>query len=155
MKLPLVVVATVFAAVLALPAAAQDLQLKPLPPPPAMNSPGPKPATQAQLDAAKRDALTLPAMHDDGAGAPVDASGHTPPQVTVRSQGDDTVEEYRQGGKIYMVRITPKNGVPRTIMADDDGKLQRDPKLGPVAPVYYKVYEWGAAPKTAEEQAEQ
>jgi hypothetical protein len=132
---------------------AQDLQLKPLPPPPAINTPGPRPATQAQLDQAKRDAVTLPSMHDDG--KPVDANGNPPLTVAVRTQGDDTVEEYREGGKMYMIRITPKNGVPRTIMADDDGKLERDPKLGPVAPVYYKVYEWGAAPKTADEQADQ
>ena len=34
------------------------------------------------------------------------------PQVTIRKQGLDTVEEYRVGGKLYMIKVTPSTGRP-------------------------------------------
>jgi len=157
---------------LVLPVAAQtatDPKLTPLPPPPALNDPGVKagepdrsgqkpierpvtydeaqdgrttPAT-SDAQAAPRSPVALPSMRDNGG---TDARGQEPPQVTIRQQGDDQVQEYRSGGKLTMIVVTPKNGVPQTYMADPEGKLH-DPKNGPVDPVYYKVYEWGAAPK--------
>lgn len=165
---PILVAALALA--LAVPAFAQTAtKFAPLPPPPGLNDPGVKPgepdrsgqkpvdrpvtydeaqdgkSTPATSDAqGMRSPVDLPAMQDHGA---VDARGQQAPQVTVRQQGDDRVEEYRTGGRLFMVVVTPKNGVPQTYMADPDGKLHNDPKNGPVNPVYYKVYEWGAAPK--------
>lgn len=48
------------------------------------------------------------------------------PQVTIRKRGDDQVEEYRIGGKLYMIRVTPPNGRPY-FMIDQrgDGKFTR------------------------------
>ena len=34
------------------------------------------------------------------------------PQVTILKRGVDTVEEYRIGGRLYMVRVTPPHGRP-------------------------------------------
>jgi len=34
------------------------------------------------------------------------------PQVTILKRGTDTVEEYRIGGKLYMLKVTPPHGVP-------------------------------------------
>ena len=34
------------------------------------------------------------------------------PDVTIRQDGDRTVEEYRVNGFLYAVKITPKNGKP-------------------------------------------
>jgi len=34
------------------------------------------------------------------------------PQVTILKRGTDTVEEYRIGGKLYMIKITPTTGKP-------------------------------------------
>lgn len=34
------------------------------------------------------------------------------PQVTTLQRGEETVEEYRLGGKLYMMKITPRGGVP-------------------------------------------
>ncbi len=64
-------------------------------------------------------------------------------QLTVRQEGEDTVEEYRENGKVWMIRIVPPNG-PNRIFMDNTGtgRLSRDPKLGPIDPVYYTVYEW-------------
>jgi hypothetical protein len=34
------------------------------------------------------------------------------PQVTILKRGTDTVEEYRIGGRLYMVKVTPPHGKP-------------------------------------------
>jgi len=34
------------------------------------------------------------------------------PQVTIIKRGTDTVEEYRIGGRLYMVKVTPPSGRP-------------------------------------------
>jgi len=34
------------------------------------------------------------------------------PQVTILKRGTDTVEEYRIGGRLYMLKVTPPNGRP-------------------------------------------
>ena len=77
---------------------------------------------------------------------PSPPSEHTEPTVSIRT-GDngDVVEEYSQGGTIYMVRVTPKGGVAYTLMdSNGDGKLDKDDAedAGGVSPVYYTIYEW-------------
>lgn len=63
--------------------------------------------------------------------------------VTRRQQGDDTVEEYREKGRVWMIRIVRPNGPTQTFLANDgSGRLVRDPDEGPVSPVYYTLYEW-------------
>lgn len=34
------------------------------------------------------------------------------PQVTIIKRGTDTVEEYRIGGRLYMMKVTPPHGTP-------------------------------------------
>lgn len=34
------------------------------------------------------------------------------PEVTITTRGEDKVEEFRIGGKLYRIRVTPKHGVP-------------------------------------------
>ena len=48
------------------------------------------------------------------------------PQVTIRKRGEDTVEEYRIGGRLYMIKVTPPSGRPY-YMVDQrgDGKFAR------------------------------
>ena len=48
------------------------------------------------------------------------------PQVTIRKRGEDTVEEYRLAGKLYMIKVTPPGGRPY-FMIDErgDGKFAR------------------------------
>jgi hypothetical protein len=48
------------------------------------------------------------------------------PQVTITRQTGQTVEEYRVGGKLYMIKITPKAGPPYYLVDDrGDGKFTR------------------------------
>ena len=48
------------------------------------------------------------------------------PQVTIRKRGEDTVEEYRVGNKLYMLKVTPPNGRPYYMIDErGDGKFTR------------------------------
>ena len=42
------------------------------------------------------------------------------PEVSIRTEGDQQIQEYRIKGKLYMVRVTPKSGRPY-IMLDHKG----------------------------------
>jgi len=68
------------------------------------------------------------------------------PTVTIREEEERMIEEYRLDGQIYMVKITPKGGVPYYyIDTDGDGKLELDidkSAMNPVQPVYWKIKEW-------------
>jgi len=43
------------------------------------------------------------------------------PEVTILKRGEDTVQEYRIGGRLYMVKVTPPHGVPYYLV-DYEGK---------------------------------
>lgn len=128
-----------------------------VPPPPGMDEPGvttatpaastaqpavaPKPADDPLAPLPKPDArLVRDKASRDSAATDQRIAGS---EVTKRKQGDDTVEEYRQNGRIWMIKIIPVTGPSQTFMTNDgSGRLVRDPKEGPVSPVYYSLYEW-------------
>lgn len=68
------------------------------------------------------------------------------PTVTIREEENRLIEEYRMNGRVYMVKITPKGGIPYYyIDSDGDGRLELDmdkQALNPVQPVYWKIKEW-------------
>jgi len=68
------------------------------------------------------------------------------PTVTIREEEERLIEEYRMNGQVYMVKITPKVGIPYYyIDTDGDGRLELDvdqQALNPVQPVYWKIKEW-------------
>jgi hypothetical protein len=68
------------------------------------------------------------------------------PTVTIREEEGRQIEEYRRNGQVYMVKITPKGGIPYYyIDTDGDGRLELDTDqqaLNPVQPVFWKVLEW-------------
>jgi hypothetical protein len=69
------------------------------------------------------------------------------PSVTIKSgENGDRVEEYRQNGQVYMVKVTPRNAPPYYLYDDDhNGRLDRsDAEKNDVSPVYWKIYEWDA-----------
>ncbi|MEP6898886.1 MAG: DUF2782 domain-containing protein [Rhodanobacter sp.] len=118
-----------------------------VPPPPGMNDPGVKATAPATQSSAAPPARTLnlkpqslPSMRDDGAGAGRD---HSIPQIKVHQRGDDTVQEYSRSGQVYMIVVTPKNGIQQTYMVDPQGRVVDDHGQKPTRPVMYKVLEWG------------
>lgn len=52
------------------------------------------------------------------------------PQVTIKKDVEQTVEEFRSHGKLYMIKITPKHGKPYYLIDDrGDGKFARQESL--------------------------
>ena len=68
------------------------------------------------------------------------------PTVTIREEEERMIEEYRMNGRLYMVKVTPRGGIPfYYIDTDGDGQLELDPAqqaMNPVQPVYWKIMEW-------------
>jgi len=47
------------------------------------------------------------------------------PEVTIRQKEEETLEEYRSGGQLYLVKVTPAIGKPYYLLdSDGDGKLE-------------------------------
>lgn len=79
-------------------------------------------------------AVSLAAQAQDAAGEP---------EVTIRTEGDRTVEEYRLNGFLYAIKITPKNGPPYYLVAvDDDGNFARSDQPEGLRIPSWKIFEW-------------
>lgn len=121
--------------------------LAPAQPPPDMEAPGmaafgTTSAASAPVNVPQRAQVAA----DKSNTGPVAGGMPELPVITVRKEGNDTVEEYRRNGKIFMVRIMPKDG-PAHYYVDrtGNGRLDRDPldnTPGPISPVYFKIYDW-------------
>jgi len=60
----------------------------------------------------------------------MDSTPDNEPEVTIIKKTDQTVEEYRVGGKLYMIKIIPKVGKPYYLVDDQgDGKFSRQESL--------------------------
>lgn len=114
------------------------------PPPPGLHDAGAQPQSIPLPSTGIRPSVAPAARQHD-------ADGQTPPDVAITTKANgDTVETYSRNGHVYMMRVTPKHGVPQTYHYDNpNGSLVHDPRLGPVAPVYYTIYKWGGAAKPA------
>ena len=140
---------------------AQSVPSTSAPPPPGINDPGVQ-AVEAPAKPATRPAAThrsthaapssssqplnlkpqtLPAMHDEGSVQT--GRDQSPPEVRIRQEGDNSIQEYSRSGRVYMVVITPKSGIAQTYMVDPQGRLVDEHGMKPVGPVMYKVLEWG------------
>ncbi len=52
------------------------------------------------------------------------------PQVTIIQKADQTIEEYRISGRLYMIKVTPKKGAPYYLVdSKGDGKFSRQESL--------------------------
>ena len=88
---------------------ARDLQ--PAPPPPSMDA-----SAASSKDAA-------PTKGKDAAS---DSSAPGEPGVTITKETGQTIEEYRVGGRLYMIKVIPKHGKPYYLVDDrGDGKFVR------------------------------
>lgn len=99
MRLFFSVVALASLAVIAHAADKEKFESLPEPPPPVKNYKAPPPAKKV---ATESEALPEPEVH-------------------ITTQGDDRREEYRLGGKLYMIKVAPKKGRPYYLI-DKEGK---------------------------------
>ena len=83
-------------------------------------------AFAAQPDADKLEPLPPP----PAIAAGPDDSSVEEPEVTITKETEQTIEEFRVGGKLYMIKITPKHGKPYYLVDDrGDGKFSRQESL--------------------------
>lgn len=78
---------------------------------------------------------------------PFDAKAADPdmePQVTITQHTEQTVEEYRVSGRLYMIKITPRHGKPYYLVDDrGDGKFSRQESLDSgVRPPRWVIHEF-------------
>nr|WP_314875429.1 DUF2782 domain-containing protein [uncultured Pseudomonas sp.] len=65
------------------------------------------------------------------------------PDVTIRTVGDKTIQEYRQNGFLYAIKVTPKGGKPYFLVRADgsDGNFIRSDQPDMLIPSW-KIFEW-------------
>ncbi|VVO14562.1 DUF2782 domain-containing protein [Pseudomonas fluorescens] len=65
------------------------------------------------------------------------------PDVTIRTEGDNLIQEYRQNGFLYAIKITPKVGKPYFLVRADgsDGNFIRSDQPDMLIPSW-KIFEW-------------
>jgi len=126
--------AALLGAVLAAPLAAQDADPAAPPPLPPID------AEPSQAVEPEEGDVPIPPKV-------LDEDSRVAPTVDIREDEDENIiEEYRLEGRVYMVKVTPKNGLPYYYIDDDgDGQLEMresDRAAHPVKPVYWKIKEW-------------
>ena len=84
----------------------------------------------AQSTARPRPPGTVPLEEPPPPPPMVETDPALEPQVSIRTEGEQTVQEYRVKGKLFMMRVTPKHGRPY-IMIDHkgDGQFARQDNL--------------------------
>ena len=70
----------------------------------------------AQTAARSRHPGTVPLDEAPPPPAMVESDPALEPQVTVRRDGEDSIQEYRVRGKVYMRRVTTKSGRTYVLM---------------------------------------
>ena len=80
--------------------------------------------------------IPLAAMAADDAPTPE-------PEVTIRTEGDKTIQEYRQNGFLYAIKITPKNGKPYFLVRADgsEGNFIRSDQPDMLIPSW-EIFSW-------------
>ena len=58
---------------------------------------------------------------------PIQSGEEMAPDITITRKGEDTIQEYRRGGKLYMIKIIPQIG-PAYYMLDTNGDGEMDVK---------------------------
>lgn len=64
------------------------------------------------------------------------------PEVTIRQEGDKTVQEYRINGFLYAIKVTPRGGKPYFLVrADGDSNFIRSDSPDMLIP-QWEIFRW-------------
>ncbi|TWI56560.1 uncharacterized protein DUF2782 [Pseudomonas duriflava] len=64
------------------------------------------------------------------------------PDVTIRHDGDKTIQEYRVNGFLYAIKVTPKHGKPYFLVrADGDNNFIRSDQPDMLIP-QWEIFRW-------------
>ena len=65
------------------------------------------------------------------------------PEVTILKRGEDTVQEYRISGKLYMIKVTPPHGVPYYLIDHEgNGVMTRQDVMPTLAVPMWVIKSW-------------
>ena len=123
-------------------------------PPPGINDPGVKAAPPAPAAPDNNPMTRKPPALPEVQGAAPGGREAQLPQIRVRQEGDNTIQEYSRSGQVYMVVVTPRHGLQQTYMVDPQGRLIDEHGKREVAPAMYKVLEWGNSKPATEDSSQ-
>lgn len=64
------------------------------------------------------------------------------PEITIRQDGEKTIEEYRINGQLYAIKVTPKVGEPYYLVdSEGNGELDRQDRGRLVIPSWV-LFKW-------------
>jgi len=65
------------------------------------------------------------------------------PDVTIRQEGDKTIQEYRVNGFLYAIKVTPKRGKPYFLVRSDgsEGNFIRSDEPDMLIPAW-EIFKW-------------
>jgi hypothetical protein len=87
-------------------------------------------AASAQSTERPRPPGTQPLEEPPPPPAIVEPDPALQPAITIRKEGENTVQEYRIRGKLYMMRVTPAHGRPYVLVDHKgDGQFARQDNL--------------------------
>ncbi|HQZ45655.1 MAG TPA: DUF2782 domain-containing protein [Usitatibacteraceae bacterium] len=87
-------------------------------------------AAFAQSTERPRPPGTKPLEEPPPPPAVIEADPALDPKVTVRTEGDRTIAEYRIKGRLYMMKVTPAHGRPYVLIDHKgDGQFARQDNL--------------------------
>lgn len=65
------------------------------------------------------------------------------PEVTILKRGEDTVEEFRIRGRLYMIKVTPPHGVPYYLVDyQGDGVMARQDVMPTLSVPMWVIKSW-------------
>ncbi|HEX7341404.1 MAG TPA: DUF2782 domain-containing protein [Rhodanobacteraceae bacterium] len=121
-------------------------------PPPSIDAPGAKPVVPLKtalppkpltFPAASGTAIPIPALPSLYGNPSRDGRGDLPPTVKVSKHDGQVIEEYYEGGQLYMVQVHPKHGVTYTYFVDKGHNLIRSPGAPKISPALFTILTWG------------
>lgn len=127
-------------------------------PPPSINAPGAKAVApvekrktarppSAAKPAAPSTAIPLPALPTMHENALRDGRGQMPPTVKVTRQKGRVIEEYYDGGQLFMVQVRPEHGPSYTYFVDKAHHVTRGPGAPKISPALFTILTWGQPDK--------
>jgi len=65
------------------------------------------------------------------------------PEVTIKKSGEDTVQEYRIRGRLYMIKVTPPHGVPYYLVDHEgNGVMARQDVMPTLSVPMWVIKSW-------------
>lgn len=122
-------------------------------PPPSINEPGAKEVEPVKIPgkidtaapanpAAPGTAIPLPALPAMHENAPRDERDQTPPTVKVIRQKGRVIEQYYNGGQLYMVHVQPEHGPGYDYFVDKAHNVTRGPGAPKISPALFTILTW-------------